>query len=302
MKKNTRREFLRSGVLMASLTAFSTPRFLKDEAILRIDVSSIDPNISLLQSGGLNGIYSNPDLLGGLQAIQMYIQSKGANSVLLDSGNFIDPDQSIDYNLEYLKELINTGLSVAAIGNHESELPPQDLHFLVKNSNLKVLGNSLEKNGLVLGETYFSKAIIQWGKFKVGILPTRNASLSEINRRGLELKLLHQCDMLIGLGPLPLSGDLKQLVKKHHEVNHYFVDSEDKSLLGTQVFKTSKGMEFWVSKPGNHGKYLGVFAYTINQSYKLNHFSNYSCIPGEATWNKKMAILSQSSHFPNPKS
>lgn len=240
--------------------------------------------------------------MGGLEAIQSELLGRSNTPVFLDSGNFINPLNSLTDNLKYLKQLVNCGLHMATLGENERSQSPADLAMLVEQSGIRILGNSLEKNGLVLGKTYFTKAIIQCGKYKIGVLPTSNASLSEINRKAIELKLLHQCDLLIGLGTLPLQGDLSRLQQRHHEIHQYLINAEDQSAVGTRIFKSSQGMEFWVSKPGIMGKYIGAFEYTLNPSYQLRHFANHSFIPGEANWNKKMAFLSQSSHFPNPKS
>lgn len=293
MKKNTRRDFLRSSSLAASFAAFSSPKLFQDKAILHLNANTSDPKISLIHSGGLNGIQYNQDQLGGLEAIQKQLHSRSFSSIFLDSGNLINPNYPILENLEFLKQVVTCGLSMTTLGNHELNLPTKELIFLVENSGIRILGNSLEKNGLVLGKTYFSKAVIQWGKYKIGVLPTRNASLSDINRKGLELKLLHQCDLLIGLGPLPNQADLDSLQRKYHEVHHYFIDTNDQSPVGTRVCKSSQGMEFWVSKPGSQGKYLGSFEYTLNPSYQLRHFDNLSFVPGEANWDKKMDFLAQ---------
>ncbi|RIW12976.1 hypothetical protein D0X99_17945 [Algoriphagus lacus] len=302
MKKKTRREFLRSSSIVASLAAFSSSKLFNDKTILYLKTNTSDTKISLIHSGGLNGARHNPDQLGGLEAIQAQLLSSPSSRIFLDSGNLINPDQSIGDNLEFLNQMVKSGLNIATLGMNESNLPTKDLAYLVENSGLKILGNSLEKQGLVLGKTYFSRAVVQWGKYKIGVLPTRNATLSDINRRGLELKLLFQCDLVIGLGPLPQEGNLTLLQRRHHEVYHYFVDANDQLPVGTHVFKSTKGIEFWMSKPGNQGKYLGAFEYTLNSAYQLRHFANLSFMPGEASWNKKMAFLAQSSQLSNPQS
>lgn len=294
MKNNTRRDFLRSSTLLASMTAFSAPKFFKDKALLQITAPTSEGQISLVHTGGLKGAKAGIQQLGGLNSIQSYLQTRSQGPIFLDSGNFINPDQDLSFNLEFLTELVKSGLSLSTLGKNELQMPAADLKPLVEKSGVKILGNALEKNGLVLGSTYYSKAIIGWGKFKVGILPTRGISLSEINRKALELKLLHQCDLTLGLGPIPFSANLDLLKSKHHEVNHYFCDSDDSFPLGTQVFQSKKQSEFWISKPGEMGQYLGVFDYTINKAYRLHHFNNLSFVPGDTDQNKKMAYLSQS--------
>lgn len=298
MKKNTRREFLRSSTLLASLAAFSAPKFFKDRALLYLTAPTSEGQISLIHTGGLQGTKEGVEKLGGLNAIRSYLQSRSQGPVFLDSGNFINPIHGLTSNLDFLTELVESGLTLSTLGKNELQMSPTDLKLLVEKSGVKILGNALDKYGLVLGSTYYSKAIIRWGKYKVGVLPTRGISLSELNRKALELKLLHQCDIILGLGPVPFSAKLDLLKSKHHEVNHYFCDAEDTFPLGTQVFQSKKQTEFWISKPGEMGKYLGVFDYTINKDYRIHHFNNLSFVPGEAGLNNKMAFLSQS--FTNP--
>lgn len=298
MKNNTRRDFLRSSTLLASMAAFSAPKFFKDKALFQFTASTSDGLIPLIHTGGLKGAMTGVEKLGGLNPIQSYIQSYSQGPIFLDSGNFTDPVHDFYSNLDFLTELVRSGLSLATLGKNELLTPPADLKMLVEKSGVKILGNALDKYGLVLGSTYYSKAIIRWGKYKVGVLPTRGISLSELNRKALELKLLHQCDIILGLGPVPFSAKLDLLKSKHHEVNHYFCDAEDTFPLGTQVFQSKKQTEFWISKPGEMGKYLGVFDYTINKDYRIHHFNNLSFVPGEAGLNNKMAFLSQS--FTNP--
>ncbi len=293
MKKNSRREFLRSSTALASLTTISTPWFLKDKAILHLTVPTDKATISLIHTAGLKGAIEGVGQIGGLNAIQGYLQSCPQSPIFLDTGDFMNAERDRSFNLDYLNELVRSGLMLTALGESEMNIPKADLHYLIEHSGAKILGNALEKNGLILGETYYSKAIIQWGKYKVGVLPTRGISLSEINRKGLELKLIHQCDLILGLGPIPLAARMESLKSKHHEVNHYLSDSGNSFPLGTQVVRSSKQSEFWISKSGEFGQFLGVFHYTMNPAYQVHHITNLSFVPGDANMAKKMAYLSQ---------
>lgn len=295
MKKNNRREFLKSGSIATSFLALGPVGLGSRKSILKIKVPNDTNSVQLLHSAGLRAQEEPLDSIGGLSSIQDLLRETSGFPVYLDSGNFLARDLDFENNLSFVKNLVSSGLALATLATQEMALPSADLQKLIIESKLKVLGNNLENKGLVLGETYFSRAIISSGKYRVGVLPVSDASWNSLTSKALELRMLYQCDLIIGLGNPPVSNitDSKSYFDKSHEIDHFLVDDEFSMPLGTQVVHSKKGKEIWVSRPAGLGCLIGSFQYQINPAYKICQLSNNSTIPGNATNQRKMALLYQ---------
>lgn len=295
MKKNNRREFLKSGSIATSLLALGPIGLGSRKSILKIRVPNDTNSVQLLHSAGLKAQEKPLDSIGGLSSIQDLLREISDAPVYLDSGNFLARDLDFENNLSFVKNLVSSGLALATLGTQEMALPSADLQKIIRESKLKVLGNNLENKGLILGETYFSRAIISSGKYRVGILPVSGASCTSLNSKAMELRLLYQCDLIIGLGNPPVSGlkATQSYFNQSHEMDHFLLDDQFSMPLGTQVVHSKKGKEIWVSRPAELGRFIGKFQYQINPAYKICQLSNYSTIPGKATNPQKMALLYQ---------
>ncbi|WP_297337897.1 hypothetical protein [Algoriphagus sp.] len=295
MKKNNRREFLKSGSIATSLLALAPIGLGAGKSLLKVKVPNSTNQIQVLHSAGLKGQIEPLDSIGGLRSIQELRVEKSAASIYLDSGNFLTKDVGFERNLAFLRNLVSSGLTLATLGKQEMEFPSNELQKLIQESKVKILGNNLEGNGLILGETYFTRAIITSGKYRVGVLPVSGASLGSLTSKALELKLFYQCDLVVALGnPSGMSfSEAKNYFGHSHQIDHFLVDDEFFMPLGTRVVHSKKGKEIWVSRPADLGRFVGNFQYQFNSAYEICQLSNHSCIPGKASNPQKMAFLHQ---------
>ncbi|PRY85099.1 hypothetical protein CLW00_1146 [Mongoliibacter ruber] len=295
MKKNSRREFLRSGSVLASVAAFSPFRLSYSNALLEVKFEGQTSHLQIVHTAGLHGTYTNPDQIGGLNPLGEYLKKLQTTPLFLDAGNFLNPDLSLDENLKFAKDLVSSGVKMVALGKSEMSFSNADLKFIISESGLKVIGNKLESKGLKKGESYFTKAIVQFGKYRIGVLSTQGLTLSKLNAYGMEMKLLHQCDALIGLGDVPINLSNKQNLRLDafdHEVTHYLLGLTDQVGVGSRIIHSPSGKEVWISKPAEKAKLVSSFIYSMDKDYKINNLTNLSFVPGNASRDKMLAIQS----------
>ncbi|GAB2612174.1 hypothetical protein GCM10026987_07280 [Belliella aquatica] len=251
--------------------------------------------LRVVHTADLNGMYANDDQIGGLNALGEYLNKLESSPLFLDAGNFLNPQKSLEENLKFAKDLVKKGVQIVSLGKSEMSFSAADLSYIISESGLKVIGNNLESKGLIVGKTYYTKAIVKFGKYRLGILPTQDLTLSALNRKGLEMKILDQCDTLIGLGGLPTNfsnSKISSLGAKEHEIKHYLLNASDKIGVGSQIILSSSGKEIWISNPSEKAKLVSSFAYSMDKDYQINNISNLSFVPGNIPRVKMFAILS----------
>lgn len=296
MKQINRRKFLKRGSIFTSILAVSPLGFKLRKSILKISIPNFTKDIQVIHSSGLKAQIDSVEFIGGLNSMQKVFKEASKSIIYVDSGNFLSQNLDFESNLFFVKNLVSSGLTLAVLGSYEMALPSVDLQKLIRESKLKVLGSNLENKGLVLGETYFSRAIITSGKYKVGILSVSDTSCTSLNSKALELRLLYQCDLIIGVGNPPVTNlaDGQNYFDQLHEVDHLLVGDQFSMPLGTRMIHSKKGKEIWVSRPADLGRFIGSFQYKFNSDYKICQFSNDSFIPGNDSIQRKFALLHQS--------
>lgn len=313
MSQNSRRAFLKSGTMLAGLTALNPMDILfKDKNTLNRTLTTSPHKFQLIHSAGIGGQLSLPQshTFGGLQRIEEQIQSMEFAPLLVDAGDFLDPAGDYSAHLNVLEKLKGCGYHFLSLGKTEWNMAPEVLKRLIQESGIAIIGSNLERIGLEKGKDFYENAIVTIGKYRIGVLAINdsfsgnsgelNKNIRSGSRAAQYLKLLKNCDLVIALSNYTESNSAS--FRKSIACNSTFIDfvldgQTKQAVPGVKVLKTSQNKELWHAQVADKGRFITVLEIQMNSNYHMSHVANRSGVPGNS--NPKFLAQLHSESFIN---
>ncbi len=292
-----RRKFLAQSSLATAALALVKP-LQSFSSISQKSFSDFTNVINIYHTNDLHGNFlGSTNALGGLQNIKSTLQNidKG---ILLDAGDFIDKNISINNAVQTIEAMNAAGYNAATIGNHDLSNGQQYLFDLCNKMNFAIVNCNYTFSHTGLAEKVKSFSIIKYGRFKVGVTgvgPDLDSSLKnkekinyhhpyeKANQIASYLKNDLKCDLVICLSHLG-NDENKKVNNRDFAINSKNIDvivgGHGRTMcLEPVVTRNKEDKEIFISQTGWDGLMMRKISFSFMED-KRNKFNVKNYIPG----------------------
>jgi 5'-nucleotidase len=243
--------------------------------------------------------YGRLNHIGGLNNIVSAIQKNSTSHLLVDAGDFIDKNGSLDDAIQLINLMNKTGYHAVTPGDKELSKGQDYLASLLPLMSFKMVNCNYEFTHPVLKSRILPYHIISYGKFKIGVTGvgpdirgkkssegiTYHSPYKKANQIAGYLKEQLGCDMVICLSHIGTEQ------KAGHQGNKKFaaisntidviISSHNNTVVPPQMICRNKQKnQVVIANAGYGGSIIGKLNFTFNSERKLQKFECKNFIPG----------------------
>jgi 5'-nucleotidase len=292
-----RRDFIRQsglvggGLLLCDpINQLSTPfglRHFLDEVNI-IHTNDLHNSIEPLQSGKKSGY-------GGLKNISSSLSQNGGSFILLDAGDFLDDNASIEDHKRMIRSMNQVGFHASTIGNRELSGGVDHLASLIPLMKFSLVNCNYTFDHPDLRSNIHAYRILKSGRFKIGVtgvgthqsIPSTGVTwqhpYDKANALARMLKEEKGCDLVICLSHLgykqPTGPNNEEFAKASENIDLIIGGHSELIMPHQLILKNKLKQEVIVSHGGPGGILVKQVTFGFNGQQK-NNLACKNIVPG----------------------
>lgn len=288
-----RRAFLKAGSLLAGTALFSNPLDLLANFSKKVTTLKENRILMICQTNDILGrTKCNYDNLGGLQAIKSLINQQELSGLIIDAGNFMAADETIQQHERTIQLMNAIGYHGVTPGKQELKNGQSYLADLAALMDFPLINCNYTFSDKKLASYIKTYEVINFGKYKIGITgvgsDTKTTGVSfrnpyqEANKTASFLKAEAKCDLVICLSNLGFDKQLNNLAfaAQSKDIDFIAGGQGERILSGAQILKNSEKNQVILSHSANHGIAIGISKFGFNSEGKFNDFHHKYMVAG----------------------
>lgn len=296
-----RRSFLKNSTILAGSILLGRSVDAAAAFNQKLNCAPANNFLSILHTSGLSGAL-NPVTgpFGGLKKVNQIFNRSSFDSLILDSGNFLqEGGQSEDHD-DVIRMMNRMGYHVTTVGKNELCMGQEQLATILPAINFELVNCNYNFSHPVLSARIKPYILFNSGKTKIGITGVGNGPsvtgiqisdpFEAVNETAKKLKTDLQCDFVICL--TQFSKNTKTYNDKKLAAASKYIDliiggESGKVTKNAYVVKNLKKYDVLVSQAGSKGKTIGELTYEFNQfnsivglkhKYSISGMSQYASL------------------------
>lgn len=298
MNSSTRRTFLKNIFLLTGYTAFVPAlAWSSNKKNHPLKLPTDRSSVRLFHSTGLQvpAGHLQQYTSGGIKNVHQVFEKFDETFLAIDSGGFLNHQNSVEENLVFLQKMNHAGFSTAGLGKEELIDGGRLLKTVIDKLNFTVVNCNYRFGDSTLADGIKPYHIIYYGDTKIGITGiapdykvsrvTYKNPVTSANTMAERLKVLHQCDLVFCISGMDQNYTGNQPYYSELAAQSSFIDMilnahSEKITPRLQVVKNRVNNDILVSSVAGSGLYLGAYDIEPGEHQSMMRFVNHSTAPG----------------------